>query len=56
MQQGCGTRWEERRKEERLFLENSSSKKKPHTVKKPYNMEQITCHKQERNRKGEAVG
>lgn len=30
--------------------------RKPHAVKKPYNMEQITCHETEKEQKGETVG
>lgn len=50
MQKGSGARWEQSRKKERLFLKINLKKKK-HAVKKPYHMEQITCHKQKRNRK-----
>lgn len=54
MQKGDGARWEQNRKEEKLFfffLKKVILKKTPHAVKKPYHMEQITCHKQKRNRK-----
>lgn len=46
MQKGSGVRWESRRKKERLFVKKKKEfiLEKPHTVKEPHDMEQITRH------------
>lgn len=60
MQKGSGARWESRRKKERLFVKKKKKEEfileKPHTVKEPHDMEQITRHTHKRNREERWLG
>lgn len=62
MQKGSGAAWESRKKKERLFVKKKKKEKKefilekPHIVKEPHDMEQITGHTHTRNREERWLG